>query len=446
MEENNQELNQEVTSTEQVNVQEENNQTKFKAVGQINEKKPKKKKGKAGKIIFFLLIIAIIAGIVGYFGIYTNPKVVYQQILKTGVNYFTAVPEDVTTSKTKIKLDVDLNLNEDYISETDQEVIDLINNIDAMLEVQMDTNEKKAICKFASNYENEELLNFDVLMDVENRGTYIKISQFFDDILEIEMDDEYYDDLELALTNEQEIKEEQLARSKAIKIISDEMAKMIKNEYCSKETEYITLDKDEIKTEMYILKMTSAQLVSEVRTVLENLIDNEEYLNCFEDKEEEKESLLELLETFNEAEGLEDETICIKMYRAGLKQELVRVDFEVQYQEEQLTLKVEKLEKSYKLEISIDEEVCCTGIVEIEELDDNLIKTNIKLEAEDIGSIGINIESSYVTNEPIDAIEAENATKMEDLSTDDILDAYNKLEDSKIYDFVEDILLLAYDI
>jgi len=110
MEENNQ---------EQINVNQNlNEQQRFTPLGQVNEPTPKKKKSKIGVVIVLLVLLA---GIIGglayyYFQVYTNPKVVYQQMIKSGVNNLLTteeLPSEISTMKAKMKADVDIKLADD---------------------------------------------------------------------------------------------------------------------------------------------------------------------------------------------------------------------------------------------------------------------------------------------------------------------------------------------
>lgn len=428
-------------------VQEERNERKFTPLGQINEPAPKKKKSKAGGIIFILILLLAIIGALAYyyFQVYTNPKVVYQQILKSGISSATETQGDMETLKARAKLDMEIDLNEMYMEDGVKEILDLINNIDATVEMQMDTNEKKAVLKLDSNYENETLLNMDMLFDVKNKETYVKLEQFFDNILEVEIEDEYYEELDTALEIEEETSEQKLSKEKATEIINAECEKMIKDEYCSKEKEKITINSEEINADKYILKMTYSEFMDEVTTTLENLKDNEEFLSCFEEKEDKKESLEEAIEEIESRKLEEEATLCVNLYKKGLKQEFVRVDFEIEADGEKLILKVEKVEDTYKFQLTFEGKTYCSGTIKTEQLDDTTVKLNLELDVEEIGTIALNMEYGYVVNEAIETMDTENAVSMEELSMLDISKAYTNLQNSKLYELIEKFSSLSDD-
>lgn len=431
----------------------ENTGTKFTPVGQINEKEPKKKKSKVGMVIFILLLLlAIVGGLAYYyFEVYTNPKEVYGQIIKTGVNnLMTPITQEITTIKGNVKLDVDINLDESYIEDGVKEIIDIINNIDASVEMQMDINEQKAILKLDSNYENEELLNFDMLMDAKNDKGYIKLDQFFDDVLEVDDIDfeelkQSFKDLQETLKGEKPTFGSEINRKKAIGILNNEFTQIIKDEYVSKTKEKITINEKEINVDNYTLKMTYQQLKEELTTVLENLKNNEEFLNCYEDKEELKETLEDAIEEIENDETEDGATLCIKIYKTGLKQEVVRVDFEIEIDEEKVIVKVEKLGDAYGFGINSEEGEVCTGTLNLVNLDKNTWKLNLTVDVEDVVEFALDMEYGYAVNEQIDTMDTENAVSTEELSQADILRAAANLQESKLYELVEKFSSLSDD-
>ena len=417
---------------------------KFTTIGQANEPTPKKKKGKAGIVVFvLLLLLAIIGGVAYYYysQIYTNPKLVYQQIIKTGINSLvTENEEEITTFKLKTKLDVDINLEEDYTEdESTEKLLDLINNVKATLDIQMDTNQKKAIVKLESDYEDEELLNADILLDATNEEVYLKAEQFLEDVLEIEMEEEDFDELKEAFEIETITPEQR----KAIGIFDSEFVKIIKDEYTSKEKEKITINSKEINADKYILKMTAVELVEELTTTIESLKNNEEFLHCFEEKDEIKQILEDTLQELDYVEMDEGTTICVNLYRTGLKQEFVRVDFEVEAEGQKLTLQVEKTGDKYAFKLSFEEETYCTGTAGLEKIDETAVKFNLTLEAKEIGTIMLNTECNYVVNKGIDSIDTTNAVKMENLSSADMLTIMANLEESKLYELIEEFSVIS---
>ena len=185
--------------------------------------------------------------------------------------------------------------------------------------------------------------------------------------------------------------------------------------------------------------------MDEVTTTLENLKDNEEFLSCFEEKEDKKESLEEAIEEIESRKLEEEATLCVNLYKKGLKQEFVRVDFEIEADGEKLILKVEKVEDTYKFQLTFEGKTYCSGSIKTEQLDDTTVKLNLELDVEEIGTIALNMEYGYVVNEAIETMDTENAVSMEELSMLDISKAYTNLQNSKLYELIEKFSSLSDD-
>ena len=78
-----------------------------------------------------------------------------------------------------------------------------------------------------------------------------------------------------------------------------------------------------------------------------------------------------------------------------------------------------------------------TATTKQENIDENTIKTDLTIDVKQVGKIEINIESSYVTGEKIDKLDTKNAVDVEELTEQEMMDAYEKLEESKLYELVE---------
>ncbi len=424
----------------------ETSESKFTPMGQINEKVPKKKKGKAGLILIILLLLAIVIGVVYYyFAVYTNAKAMYQNIIKAGIGSITKSFDMPNTIKSKVGLDVDLDINEGYIDKADQEVIDLINNIDASLELNIDVENKNVFLGLNSNYENEELLNAQMLIDAKQKGTFVKLEQFFDNIIKLDVDEDYYNSLYDSLDFEKMTLGQKINNAKVTKIIQNEFQAIIKDKYCSKEREKITINSKEIMADKYVLKMGIAEFKYEIETVLENLLDNEDYLNCFKDKEEQRQRLEDTLEKLNDLQ-IQDGTLYIKIYRTGIMQKIARVDFEVEAEGESLVLKIEKANDSYKFYIILNEEQLLSGTVKLEDLDNDAKKIALSFDLEELGTITFNIEASYKVNEPINNnMNTNYAVEAKNIKTEDLSKATQRLLESKLYELIEKFSEISKD-
>lgn len=414
----------------------------FKPVQDAGQKKTKKK-GKKGILISLLVLIIAVVGICAYyyFGIYTNPQTVYQEAIKDGIKALTTTSdEEITTMKSKVKLGLNIELEDDIMysaGEYVEDILDLINNTEIGMEVQVDKEKQQVVYKLDSTYEDEDLIKMNMLIDAKEETAYMQLEQFFEKVLKIEIDDvETYATLRSAFETEKLTLAEEATQSKAIKIINKEIAKAIKGEYCSKEKDKIEIDSKEVSVDTYILEMTGEQLVEEIKTVVENLQDNKDYIECFEDEEEVKEQLENVIESLEDIE-IENSSFTMKIYRKGIMQETVGFDFKVKADGITVEAQVTKTEEGYEFEVLESNETVISGTVKIEEVDENTNKVNMKIDIKGIGKIEIKTKGSVVTGEKIDTFDTKNAIETEDLTEDELMEAYEKLEESKLYELVE---------
>ena len=356
MEENNQ---------EQINVNQNlNDEPRFTPLGQVNNSMPKKKKSKVGVLIVaLLLLVAIIGGIAYYyFQVYTNPKLVYQQMIKNTANAVTLsepIPEKISTVKAKMKADVDLKIDEAYLEDGIEEILDIINEIEATVEVQVDLDKEKMLLGVDSDYEGEKLVKLEALVDAKNEEGYFKLQPMIEEVVDMktaELDyetlqdsfEEMRDTIEEALKEANSIFVDEKAQEKAMKIFGEECAKIVKDEYVSKEKEKISVDGKDTNADKYVLKMTYEQVINEFVTIYENLNKNEEFLNCWKDSKQIKSEFETIINSLKTEKMPETEmTITVNLYRIGLKQDVVRVDFIAEEEGQEVVIQIEKQKDTY---------------------------------------------------------------------------------------------------
>lgn len=448
MEENNQ---------EQINVNQNlNEQPRFTPLGQVNEPMPKKKKSKLGVVIVLLVLLAAIIGGLAYyyFQIYTNPKVVYQQMIKKAADACTLsepMPEEISTVKAKIKADVDLKIDEEYLEEGVEEILDIVNEIEAAVDLQMDINQEKMLLGVDSDYQGEKLIKLEALIDAKNEEGYLKLEPITNDVVDMESAEIDYESLQEGFDEVKEALEEVLkgansifvdekAQKKAMRIFSDECAKIIKKEYVSKDKEKISVNGKDVNADKYVLKMTYEQMVNEFVTIYENLNKNEEFLNCWSDSKQIKsefESMINSLKTekFDETES----TIAVNLYRTGLKQEFIRVDFVSESNGEKVTLRIEKQGEVYAYKAIMLGQEMFSGTVKVEKADEEITKLGLTLKIEKMMELALNVEVAASINGEFKGFDTKNAINPEEISEDEKQEIKENLENSKLYELIEEI-------
>lgn len=390
------------------------------------EKTTKSKKGLVAIIIAAIILLAIAAGAVYYFMVYTKSENVLKRVVGKSIeSYETSMEEsEYNTIKTKIGTNIKITPNEE--NDETKEVIDFINNLDVALNFQMDKKQKQVVAKIESKYENENLLNMDLYVDAEKKETYMYLKDFFDKYIETEVDDESYETIEKIFENNY-TQEQKGNLKKAYKIIAAEFKNTIKTEYCSSE-------KTDNGTKNTI-SMTYKQLSDELVTVFTNLKDNEEFINCYENPDEIKETLEDAIEKLQE-DSIDNANIKISVYTTGILQKIEKVDFEVQSEGEKVAIEVTKKdEENYELKISANGETI-TGNIKIQKQDDKNSKLKIEMDIPEFGKVEVNLEIGCELNAEIDQADTSNSIAPDEITESDYNTILKNLEKTKLYELI----------
>lgn len=413
----------------------------------ISSQEPIKKKGnKTILIVIILLIFAIVAGLIYYFGYYTKPDQIYKRLIETNINSYTNKlnKSNYKTIKTAIKIDTDINTDSEEI---DEKILDLINNIDISLDMQTDIENKKIIANLESDYDKEDLLNVKMYSDIENQKTYIYLKDLLNKYIEAEMDEELYTSFNELLNNQQMTQDKKISLQKAMKILKNELTNVIKEEYCFSKKEDITVNNETLRTTKNTIKMTKTQLKDEFITLFTNLKDNEEFLDCFEEKDEIYNSLQNLIKEFDDLEDDDNSTIELNIYTKGLMQQLAKADIIV-YSEENdqtVTMAVTNLENDiYSFEILSGNDII-KGTLNIDSKNENEGIVKLSLEIQEFGKIDFNIDYSQKFNEQIDVVNVKNSVKPDELTSADQKSLITNLEKSKLYELIQDLTKPLYN-
>lgn len=411
----------------------------------VSTEAPKKKKGKKGLIalliFIIILVIAVVAGLTYYFSFYMRPDQVYKRLVESTIDSYTTKIKDLdyTTSKTSLKLDVDIDTD---IDEIDEDVLDLINKTDIKVEAQTDNENKKIVVNLESDYDDEDLLNLQMYSDIDGEKTYIQLKDLLNKYIEVEdVDDEFYSLVGEALENQKMTKEEKVSLEKAMHILKKEVVATIKPEYCSSQKEDITINGKNISATKNTIKMNQEQFRNELTTVIKNLKDNEEFLNCFEEKDEIAEGLEDLVDDLEDLDTDDKSTIEISIYTQGLVPQVVKVSGIVYDEEtdETITMSVTQTEKNtYSIEVSTseDDEVL-TGTFNIEKKSDEEGTLKFGFDIPEFGKVTLNMEYSQKFNEAIDEVDVKNSVKADDLTQSDQQTLMKNLQNSKLYELIE---------
>lgn len=405
----------------------------------------KKGNSKLYLLIPIVLIIIIVLGIMYYFTVYTKPDKIYKRLIESSITSYTKQTEDTNykTSKTLIKLDA--NVESDLVS---KDVLNLINKTDVKIEMQTDNEDKQVIVKLDADYDKDDLLNIQMYSDVKNEKTYMYLADFLDKYIETELDDEMYSAFRELLDTQNRAKNAKKSQQTATEILKNELTAIIKPEYCSSQKEDIKINDNTVSTTKNTIKMTITQFRNEFLTIFKNLKNNDKFINCFENKDEVLDSLDVLIDEFEEIEEEEDDVIIeINMYNKGIMQERAKFEIKInsRQSEETVTIGFTKLDDTtYYFEVFEDNnEKLLTGTLNIEEKSEEEKTLNIKMDINEFGKIELKIDCTQKFDEDIDRVDVNNSIKTDNLTQEDQMTLLNNLQNSKLFELIQEYVGLT---
>ena len=340
------------------------------------------KKGNGGvKAIVAIIIIAILAGVAYYFLRPTaNPKDVFVQGIES---VFESSTKKLGEDTKKINATVSLSGNIESSNEEISKIAQYINQGKLTYNVQMDTEAKKMLVNVGVDYQNENLINAKVYYASGDENIYVYVQDLYDKYFKVNVSDatgseEGLSSIDSIFNGEMTTANGKVDTKKFAEIIKESLKKNLKDEYFTKET----VDG--------LTKNTMKLTVGEIKTIIKNIItelkDNQEFIACFENKEEIKQYLEDSLKEFDEMKDTyNNNNIEVSIYTKGTKADVEKVDAKMELPESKiLSMSLVETEKE-KYELNAD--------------------------VPDFGKVKLNIEAKQ-----------ESATEIEDVNTADSVD------------------------
>lgn len=368
-----------------------------------------------GLIIGGAATLIIVIGLLCYYFLsLNNPTNFYRGLVRKSINeVFDIVYQDDKKINASVDLGVKLKLEDGLI---DESLVDLVNKTKIKLNYQMDKEKEQILMKLDSDYDKDSLLDVELFIDNKNEETYLYAKDYFDKYLEVEMDDyssfsEMFEEGELTFGQEVNSK-------KAKKIITEELTKVITSEDCSKEDG------------SYVFEITEEELIERLTEALKNLKDNDKFLECYEDEDAVKEALQSLIDTYEDSEYT-DEVFKISIDKTFTNKIEKAV---VEYQEIKMTATVDNDTTYY--EVLSDNEKVLEGYIKNTKNKDNN-DTELSLKIPELGSVVINLDTSYVTGKDIDKVDISGAKSMDELTEEEQTEIMTNIQESKLFELIE---------
>lgn len=398
---------------------------------------PEPKKAKGGSkhsVITLVGIIAAVAVIIGVlcltlFGT-KSPEKIYKGMLSEAINESLA-GEAMTSNTANITSTITVSTDID-------DAKDMLDGLSIDANVQYDKAAQQAVVALNVAKGKEKYLNLRAMGDLINKVAAVEETNLYKKMVKADIPDEFYDAIEEVLGKDYTFESDASACKKAAKILYSTIDSNIKPEWFSKEK---VTTQDNGKLTDNILTIRETELEDVIVATVKSLRTNNDFLNCFTYRDE----IVDMLDSIqDEVEDMSDEDVVytIHYYTKGNKFAGAAIVHKDEYYEEEEIIEIEKKSKK-EYEIRFEEndgrdlEVLQTIKVVANKLDKNDVDVEVTMEIEDEGYITIAMATTAKYNKAIELLDVDNAVDYTELTEDDIQEIMDNLEESPLYDLVE---------
>ncbi len=370
---------------------------------------PTKKNNKGLVAVLAIIIIAILAGVGYYFLKPTSPKDVFVGGINSAFeNSEKSLAEDVK----KINTTVTLSGNIESSNKEVNQVAKYINEGKLSYNVQLDKETKKVLLSANVDYQNENLLSGKVYYTAGDENIYLYVQDLFDkyfkfNLKEVTDSEEELSSIENIFNGEASNPLGKTDSKKAISIVKDTITNNLKDEYFTKEK----VDGMTKNT----MKLTVAELKQMTKNIVTSLQNNQEFMNCFEKKDELKESFDDLLEGISEVDSeVDNYNLEASIYTKGLKNEVEKFEIKLIASEtEQMNMTIVETEKG---------------------------KFVIDADISEVGKVKLNMEVKNDTNTDIENVNVSDSVEINNLTQADQLKLLGNLMNMKLYKYIAPLM------
>ena len=369
---------------------------------------PTKKSNKGLVVALAIIIIAIICGVGYYFLKPVSAKDVFTGAINSAYNNSMKTEEDVKKINTTVALSGNIESSNQEISQ----VAKYINEGKISYNVQLDKEQKKALLSANIDYQNENLLSGKIYYANDDENVYVYVQDLFDKYFKVSLKDVVDDEEDLSalkslLNGETSTQSSKIDYKKALNIAKDAIINNLKEEYFSKEkADGLTKN---------TMKLTFGELKQYIKAVATSLKDNQDFLSCFENKDEVKESIDELIEEAEEIDNDKDNyKLEVSLYTKGMKNELEKLEAKVDISEtEQMVMNMVETEKGkYVIDSDIPE----------------------------VGKVKLNVEVKNDTNTDIENVDVSNSIEINNMTQADQYKLLGNLMNMKLYKYIAPLM------
>lgn len=384
--------------------------------GQTNTKKPKKKGKIILGIILAIIIIAIIALVAVYFLVFSTPQYIFASTVDS---IFNMKAQTYNTVKSAVTLNGSVQFEDESINE---QLTDL-ENFSINIGSQIDYQNQSEIVDLGLQYEDESVVG--ARFYFKDGEMYTLLDGLYDDYIKVDLETEQANLMQelLDLTKVQG-KQENLI--KAMSILGNEIKGQISNVGTfEKSTEQMTLNGENKNVTRVSLLFNAQEFSTVVINVCNNLVNNNEFIQCFE--ESPKDALLDIVASLEDGEPSSDDTVRISIYTQGLLNETIGFGLDLNLADNtELSINMNIMKETDDLyTVSYTQgDNYINGRIEIaraENTEENQTgDAKITLEVSNLGTMELNMGYAYSYNQAVDEVDTRNSVNAEDLTQEDM--------------------------
>lgn len=369
------------------------------------------KKSKKGLVVFLaIIVIAILAGLAFYF---MRPAATPKDVFVGGIEaVFESSTKKLGEDIKKVNTTVSLSGNIESSNEEISKIAQYINQGKLTYNVQLDTEAKKMLVNLGVDYQNENILNGKVYYASGDENIYVFVQDLFDKYFKVNVSEatgseEGLSSIDSIFNGEMSTANGKVDTKKAANIIKEALKKNLKDEYFSKENvEGLTKN---------TMKLTVGELKTIFKNIISELKDNQEFINCFENKEEVKQYLEDSVEEFNEMKDTYDsKNMEVSIYTKGAKADVEKVDFRMELPEsEPLSMTLVETEKG---------------------------KYALNADVPEFGKLNLNIEVKEEAATEIENVDVTNSVDINNMTQADQIKLSGNLIKMKIFQYIAPLM------
>ena len=398
---------------------------------------PEPKKANGGSKHSVITLVGIIAAVAVIIGILCltlfgtkSPEKIYKGMLSQAINESLA-GEAMTSNTANITSTITVSTDID-------DAKDMLDGLSIDANVQYDKAAQQAVVALNVAKGKEKYLNLRAMGDLINKVAAVEETNLYKKMVKADIPDEFYDAIEEVLGKDYTFESDASACKKAAKILYSTIESNIKPEWFSKEK--VTTQENGKLTDN-ILTIRETELEDVIVATVKSLRTNNDFLNCFTYRDE----IVDMLDSIqDEVEDMSDEDVVytIHYYTKGNKFAGAAIVHKDEYYEEEEIIEIEKKSKK-EYEIRFEEndgrnlEVLQTIKVVVNKLEKNNVDVEVTMEVEDEGYITIAMATTAKYNKAIELLDVDSAVDYTELTEDDIQEIMDNLEESPLYDLVE---------